>query len=100
MPRPMCPRSSPAPHRSQDAEGSDPPPRGWLADALRADVVRRSLRVALVVGALLVAINHGDHLLAGQMDATAWLKVALTFLVPYGVSTYASLGAIRSGRRV
>jgi len=60
--------------------------------------VRRSLRVALVVGSLLVAINHGDHLLSGDLPPTGWLKMALTFLVPYAVSTYASVGAIRSGR--
>jgi hypothetical protein len=74
-------------------------PSDWLADALRPDILRRSLRVALLVGSLLVAINHGDHLLSGELSATGWLKIALTFLVPYGVSTYASLSAIRSGRR-
>ena len=71
----------------------------WLADARRADVVRRSLRVALVVGTLLVAINQGDHLLAGEVAGSGWLKIALTYLVPYAVSTWASVAASRSARR-
>ena len=96
----MSPRSSPDALDPSGAGGRGAAERSWLADALRADVVRRSLRVALVVGALLVAINHGDHLLSGEVGATGWLKMALTFLVPYGVSTYASVGAIRSGRRL
>jgi len=94
----MQPRSSPDTRDSSDAEASGEATPGWLSDALRADVVRRSLRVALVVGSLLVAINHGDHLLSGGVTTTGWLKMALTFLVPYAVSTYASVGAIREGR--
>jgi hypothetical protein len=94
----MPSQPSPDTRASRDAAAAGAAAPGWLADALRADVVRRSLRVALLVGSLLVAINHGDHLLSGEVSATGWLKMALTFLVPYGVSTYASVGAIRSGR--
>ena len=94
----MPPRSSPDTRDATDAGASAQAPRGWLSDALRADVVRRSRRVALGVGSLLVAINHGDHLLSGGVTTTGWLKMALTFLVPYAVSTYASVGAIRSDR--
>jgi hypothetical protein len=96
----MPQRSSPERRDAEHADAAGAEARSWLADALRADVVRRSLRVALVVGALLVAINHGDHLLAGAVSASGWLKIALTFLVPYGVSTYASVGALRAGRRL
>ncbi len=32
--------------------------RPWLSDALRPDVVRRSLRVAALVGAIPVTINY------------------------------------------
>lgn len=94
----MQPRSSGDPRDSADPPASGQAPPGWLSDALRADVVRRSWRVALVVGSLLVAINHGDRLLAGGFGAGAWLKIGLTYLVPYAVSTWASVGAIRSGR--
>lgn len=58
-------------------------------------VVRRALRVALVVGVLLFLINYTDRLLSGAMNTADWLKVALTFLVPYGVSTWSAVGALR-----
>jgi hypothetical protein len=60
-------------------------------------VVRRALRVSLAVGTVLVAINHGDAMLAGTLTATAWLKILLTYAVPYCVSTYAHVGALRDG---
>lgn len=53
----------------------------------------RSLRVAAVVGTLLVAINHGDRMVHGELDFGAYLKMGLTYLVPYGVATYAAVSA-------
>ena len=50
---------------------------------------RRSLAVAALVGTLLNLINQGDALLAGApLD---WLKIALTFAVPYCVATYGAV---------
>lgn len=68
----------------------------WLAIARRAEIVRRSLRVALVVGTLLVLINHGDRIAAGTASGPDWLKMGLTYLVPYCVSTWASVSTIRA----
>jgi hypothetical protein len=69
--------------------------KNWLAIAFEASVVRRALKMMAVVGCILALINHGDALLMGAMTATAWLKVALTFAVPYCVSTISSVQAIR-----
>jgi hypothetical protein len=69
---------------------------GFFALALSRNVVRRALLYALVVGAVLIAINHGDALLAGRMSADRWWKMGLTVLVPYTVSTLSSVGALRS----
>ena len=71
--------------------------KNWLAIAFEASVVRRALKMMAVVGCILALINHGDALLMGAMTATAWLKVALTFAVPYCVSTISSVQAIRHG---
>ncbi len=68
----------------------------WLKIALRKDVVLRSLRVGAIVGTILVAINQGDLLLAGDLPLYAVWKIPLTYCVPYCVSTYASVSAIRS----
>ncbi len=64
--------------------------------AFRPRVVRRALLYGVVVGAILIAINHGDALLRGDIDGVRVLKMLLTPLVPYAVSTLSSVGAIRS----
>ena len=69
-----------------------------LRAAFRADVVRRASVFAVVVGAVLIAINHGDALLAGQVGPGRWLKMGLTVLVPYSVSTISSVLALRQPR--
>jgi hypothetical protein len=68
----------------------------WLKIAVRKDVVLRGLRVGGIVGTILVAINQGDLLLAGTVPVEALWKISLTYCVPYCVSTYASVSAIRS----
>lgn len=66
----------------------------------RRSVVRRAALMALVVGHVLAAINHGDRILAGTMTTGDWLKVVLTFLVPYTVSTISSILAAREQERL
>ena len=79
----------------RETEALLPTRRSWIATACEPTVVRRSLRVAVVVGTLLVAINYGDRALAGALGPADWAKMALTYLVPYGVATYAAVQAIR-----
>lgn len=68
---------------------------GFWQLAFQPAVVRRACGYAVVVGAILIAINHGDAILAGELDATRWWKMGLTVLVPYTVSTLSSVGAMR-----
>ncbi len=63
--------------------------------ALSPDVVKRALKMAVLVGPVLIAINQGDAVLAGQITAVHYLKMVLTVLVPYGVSTLSSVAAMR-----
>jgi hypothetical protein len=51
------------------------------------------------VGVALATINYTDRWLAGSLTSADWLKMALTFLVPYSVSTYSSVDALRRSRR-
>ena len=46
--------------------------RSWIATARDPKVVRRSLRVAAVVGTLLVLINYGDRALTGDLPPEEW----------------------------
>jgi hypothetical protein len=77
---------------------SDPAHPTWLEVATRRSVVRRALTYAVVVGAVLITINHGSAILRGDVDGSRALRMALTALVPYVVSTLSSVGAIRSRR--
>jgi len=70
--------------------------KGWLSVAWEASVRKRALKVALVVGSILAVINHGDVVVSGQATAAVWIKIVLTFLVPYCVATYASVQALRA----
>ena len=72
--------------------------RTWLEIAFEKPVRKRALKVALLVGSILAVINHGDIVLTGAATATVWIKIALTFLVPYCVATFASVQAIRQNR--
>ncbi len=58
-------------------------------------MVRRALGFAVIVGAVLIAINHGDALVSGEVGPVRWLKMGLTLLVPYVVSTVSSVMALR-----
>ena len=57
--------------------------------AMSDGVPRRSLYVALTVGTVLNLINQGDALLG--MASVNWLKVVLTYCVPYAVCTYGAV---------
>lgn len=72
------------------------PQDSFLQIATQWPVVRRALGLAAIVGPILIAINHGDRLLAGEIDPVRLFKMSLTFLVPYCVSTVSSVGAIRA----
>ena len=68
----------------------------WIRLATDRTVVIRALKYALLVGAILIAINHGDAILAGDtLSADRLLKMLLTMFVPYIVSTLSSVGAMR-----
>ncbi|MGH9867210.1 MAG: nitrate/nitrite transporter NrtS [Candidatus Polarisedimenticolia bacterium] len=57
-------------------------------------VVRRALKYAVIVGTVLIAINHGDAILHGTLDTGRLLRMGLTVMVPYIVSTLSSVEAM------
>ncbi len=67
-----------------------------LSLALDKDVVSSSLKTSLLVGSMLVVINYGDAILSGAISTGDFVKIVLTYCVPYSVSTYATLTAHRS----
>ena len=68
----------------------------WLSLAFSKNVLRRALLTAVVVGAILIAINYGSVILHGQVSSSQLIRMGLTVLVPYCVSTYSSVSTLRS----
>ena len=50
--------------------------------------IARAIKVALVVGTILGAINHFDMFLSGQYEARRIVQMTVTYLVPFVVSLY------------
>ena len=71
----------------------------WFQLAFDRTVVRRALWCMLIVGAVLITINHGDALLAGEVGGKRLIQIGLTLVVPYCVSTVSSVAAMRAFRR-
>lgn len=63
-------------------------PIGFFRALMDPVAVKRALQVGAVVGTILVAINHGDAILKGEMPSI--LKMMLTYCVPYCVSSYST----------
>jgi hypothetical protein len=77
--------------------------RGWraaLAYCRRGEHVRRTIRIALVVGIVLTAINQLDVILRGEATATTWIKCGMNFVVPFIVSNLGLLSGRRSQNSV
>lgn len=73
--------------------GTGTRPENWWFLATRRSVVVRALKVCGFVGTLLVIINQGDNVLAGY--PIDFGKLILTYFVPYGVSTFSAVAALR-----
>jgi len=67
----------------------------WLRLAAHPATVRRALVTALIVGFVLIAINDGPAILAGQLNRQRIIQMCLTVLVPYIVSTVSSVATRR-----
>ena len=51
-------------------------------------LVPTALKVALIVGTVLLLINHGHALLQGQMTRDRWVSAHLSYFVPYVVNIH------------
>jgi hypothetical protein len=84
---------------SGTAPGADERALGAVRDALAFCLERRNLRrtvrIALVVGVVLTAINQGGVIAAGHASSATWVRCALNFVVPFLVSN----AGLLSGRR-
>lgn len=70
--------------------------RTFISTALSRTVVISAIKVALVVGTLLALINHYDKLATLSFSRSDISKIFLTYLVPYGVSTWSAVKALQT----
>lgn len=71
-------------------------PREAVRVVLHPAHLRRTVLTALIVGTVLFAINQLDTALAGNANASTWIKTGLTYLVPFCV---ANIGLLFGSRR-
>ncbi len=67
-----------------------------LSICMRREHLRRTVRIALVVGAILTLINQADVIIGGNAVALTWVKVGLNFCVPFVVSNLGLLAGKRA----
>ena len=61
----------------------------FLRAATETKTVLTSAKVAFVVGTVLALINYGDRIFIHRdMMLSDWVKLALTYCVPFFVATY------------
>jgi hypothetical protein len=73
----------------------DIPNRSFVSLALTRQVVVMALKVSFVVGTILALINHGDNILEMSLSSKNVLQILLTYLVPYCVSTWSAVRALK-----
>jgi len=79
-----------------------PTPRSWgtVQEAFRIVMqrkhLRRTVKIALVVGTILTLFNQGDVIIRGDATALTWVKAALNYCVPFVVSNLGLLAGKRA----
>lgn len=65
-----------------------------LSIALASNTVKVAIKMSLVVGTALTAINHGPAMVDGTVGATNLWQILLCYLTPYCVSTFSTVRAL------
>lgn len=76
------------------ADAAPPGPPSLSQLILGDGTPRKAALTALVVGTILVIINHGDRIVAGDWPHA--MKIALTYFVPYCVTTWGAITGKRA----
>ena len=66
----------------------------WWHYARSPEVRRRALKMSAIIGTVLATINYADKLLGGGLSTSDLCKIALTYCVPFCVSTYSAATAL------
>ncbi|GAL92753.1 nitrate/nitrite transporter NrtS [Microcystis aeruginosa] len=61
---------------------------GYFRALLSPQFAPTGIKVAVIVGTILLTINHGYAIMLGRMTGDRWLAALLTYLVPYLVNVH------------
>jgi hypothetical protein len=67
-----------------------------LRIVFRPEHLRRTVKIALVVGTILTLINQLDVILKGDATTITWVKAGLNYCVPFIVSNLGLLAGKRA----
>jgi hypothetical protein len=70
--------------------------RDALRICLRREHLRRTIKIALVVGTILTLINQLDVIVKGDASTLTWVKAGLNYCVPFIVSNLGLLAGKRA----
>ena len=70
--------------------------RDALRICLRREHLRRTIKIALVVGTILTLINQLDVIVKGDATTLTWVKAGLNYCVPFIVSNLGLLAGKRA----
>ena len=54
-----------------------------------------AIKVALIIGSILFAINHGPAVIDGAMTTGRWISVVLSYIVPYCVYIFGKMSNLK-----
>ena len=64
----------------------------WRCAVRNRSMLRRSIITSAIVGTILVAINQGTVIIAGEATSELAWKIPLTYCVPFLVASWGALG--------
>lgn len=79
--------------------GAESPGWSGAAEAARLwfswSTLRKTIKIAVVVGTLLSLINQGSVIYRGDATVATWIRVGMNYMVPFCVSSTGFLAATR-----
>jgi hypothetical protein len=70
--------------------------RESLSIVFMREHLRKTLKIALIVGTILTAINQADVIIGGDAKTITWVKMGLNYCVPFVVSNLGLLAGKRA----
>ena len=71
-----------------------------LRQVLQRAALRRTVRIAAIVGTLASVVNQGSVIAGGGATVSTWIRVAANYVLPFCVSSIGYVAALRTADEV